>query len=312
MILAACGTVASSPVPAATVAPFPGNAGGATPLLVDASWLRKILGEESSPDVRVVDLSPPRVYETGHIPGAIHAWWQDTIDRFYPVYGVVLSERQDPGARARLLTRLGIGEATLVVAYDDARGRYAARLFWVLRYFGHERAALLDGGLAAWRGAGGAADRDEAKAPAVAPPAVVPQPGFIVGTRELRDRLGDPGLVLLDARTPVEAADDLNGALRSGRIPGAVAVPWTATLRDEAGRLNPPDELAALFRAAGVAPDQEIVVSARFGVEASHTWLVLKLRGYPNVRLYDQGWAEWAARPELPIEALPPPDGAGR
>ncbi len=81
-------------------------------------------------------------------------------------------------------------------------------------------------------------------------------------------------------------------------------MPWSATLRDNSGRLKSPDELAALFATAGVTPDREVVIYARFGVETAQTWLVLSLLGYPNVRVYDQGWAEWASKPDLPIEPL--------
>jgi thiosulfate/3-mercaptopyruvate sulfurtransferase len=300
LVLAGCGSALPAAVAPAPVADFPGNGAAPTPLLVDTDWLRARLA--AGDDLRLLDLSPPAVYRAGHIPGAAHAWWQDTIDRFYPVYGVVIAERQDPGARARLLAALGIADDTIVVTYDDTGNRYAARLVWGLRFFGHARAAVLDGGLAAWRGADNPISRAGSQPPRVVPAPVSLQPGFVIGTRELSDRLNDPSLVLLDVRTPEELADDLNGTIRTGRIPGAVPLPWTATLRDEAGRLKSPEELAALFRASGATPDKEIVVHARFGVEASHTWLVLKLLGYPNVRVYDQGWAEWAAKPELPVQ----------
>jgi len=282
------------PVPPATVAPFPGNADPA-PLLVDAAWLapRLTVGD---PALRVLDLSDLATYRRGHLPGAVHAWWQDAMDRFDPVYGVVLSDERDPGARSALFAALGIADATYVVAYDNERGRYAARLVWLLRFLGHPGASALDGGLAAWRGAGGTVDRAAHDPPTVAPATIVPQGGYVIGTRELRDRRDDPSLVVLDARTPAEVADDLNGTLPVGRIPGAVPVSWTAALRDDAGRLRPPAELAALYRGAGLLPDpaQRVAVYARFGVEAGHTWLVLKLLGYPYVRVYDRGWAGYA------------------
>lgn len=301
LLVGGCGpSPIQPPVPLATVAPFPGNAAADTPLLVDAAWLRRQQTVSPPIDLRLLDLSPLRTYRRGHVPGAVHAWWQDTVDRFYPTYGVVLKERQDPGSRARLLADLGIGDETTVVAYDDDRNRYAAHLVWVLRYFGHDRAAVLDGGLAAWPAEANPERHPTGSTPA-APASVDLQPGYVIGTRELSRRLTDPSIVLVDARTGDEAADDLDGTIRRGRLPGAVSIPWTSTLRDDAGRLKPPAELSRLFRAAGVTPEREVVVYARFGVEASQPWLVLKLLGYPNVRVYDQGWAEWAAKPELPI-----------
>ncbi len=298
--LLGCGNPVAT-VPPAPVASFPGNSD--PPLLIDAAWLRD---QRRRPDVdiRILDLSPPRDYAQGHIPGAIHAWWQDAMDPYYPVYGVVLANRNDPNARKRYIDQLDITSDTIVVAYDNDNNRYAARVVWTLRYFGHEEAAILDGGLAAWRGLGAPISRDSGKAPDVRPMDIKAQAGFIIGTRELQSRLADPSVVVLDARSEAEARDDLNGSLRIGRIPGAVSVPWTATLRDDAGRLKPPDDLMALLVAAGVTPDREVVIYARFGVEAAQPWLVLSLLGYPNVRVYDQGWAEWASKPELPIAPL--------
>ena len=312
----------SSPgVPPAPVADFPGNraangdaaAGGrAIPLLVDAAWLRA--QRAAAPTVSlppgstaplVLDLSPLRAFRGGRVEGAAHAWWQDTIDPHYPAYGVVLKDLSARGPA--LLSRLGVGPVTTVVAYDRQANRYAARLVWLLRSVGHQRAAVLDGGLAAWRGAGGGVERgwDEVPPPPADPPAPVrPQRGFIVGTRELRDRLGDPTLAVLDARTADETADDLGGRTRRGRIPGSVVLPWPETLRDGAGRLREPADLATRLSGLGLSPEREVAVVARLGVETGQPWLVLRLLGYDRVRVYDQAWAEWGADAALPIEPV--------
>ena len=302
--LAGCGEPAT-PVPAATVAPFAGN--GNPALLIDAAGLRAAL---AAPPVAerplVVDLSPPRTYRAGHVPGAVKGWWQDTMDPHDPVYGVVLRARPEPFTHARVLADLGIGEATNVVVYDDERNRYAARFVWYLRYVSHDRAAVLDGGLAGWRGTGGKVEEGEREPPSTPPVEANGRRSFVVDTEELAARLGDPALAILDSRTDEEAADDLNATLPLGQIPGSIRVPWTATLRDDAGRLRSPEELTALFAAAGVTPDREVAVVARFGAETGQPWLVLKLLGYPRVRVYDRGWAEWATSPELPIEPVSP------
>ena len=306
MALAGCGASLLSPVPVAPVAPFPGNV--PPPLLVDAAWLRDRLAEPPA-NIVVLDLSSLRHYSQGHVPGAVHAWWQDAMDPYYPVYGVVLADRNERLARERFMRQIGVGPESVVVVYDDDMNRYAARLVWTLRYFGHQNAAVLDGGLAAWRGLGEPVSQESASAADTSPGALQPQAGFIIGTQELRQRLHDPAVVVLDTRAEEEMRDEVNGSLRVGRIPGAVSVPWTATLRDDAGRLKSPAELAAIFSGAGVTPDREVVIYARFGVEASQPWLVLRLLGYPRVRVYDQGWAEWASKPDLPIEPLPSASG---
>jgi thiosulfate/3-mercaptopyruvate sulfurtransferase len=217
---------------------------------------------------------------------------------------VVLKTREEPFTHPTVLASFGIDGNRPVVFYDDDRNRHAARLVWYLRYLGLPPAAVLDGGLAAWRGAGGEVETGEREPPDASPPPIVGQ-GGIIGTRELAERLGDPTLTILDARGDEETVDDLNGTLRVGRVPGAIRVPWTATLRDGAGRLMDPTELAALFANAGVVPAREVAVVARFGVETGQPWLVLALLGYPRVRVYDQGWAEWGAETSnLPIEPL--------
>src|SRR5688572_15690933 len=96
LVAVACGAplggTAPGSIPAATVADFPGNE-ATTPLLVDAAWLRDRLGGGAPGQILILDLSRLATYRAGHVPGAVHAWWQDTMDRFYPVYGVVLSDR---------------------------------------------------------------------------------------------------------------------------------------------------------------------------------------------------------------------------
>lgn len=289
-------------VPAATVAPFAGN-GGEVPLLVDTAWLAARLGDRA---LRLIDLSALATYRRGHLPGAHHAYWQDANDRFDDVYGVIADDQGDPGARERLLRGWGVDDESTIVAYDDDRGRRAARAIWLLRYLGHPRATMLDGGVAAWRGKGGDVEREERAVPRVAAATVDPQSGYVIGTRELIDRLDDPGLVILDARTAAEAADDVNGQVPVGQIPGSISVPWTATLRDDVGRLKRPGELADLYQRAGIEPRPEtrVAVYARFGTEAGHSWLVLKLLGLESVRIYDRGWAGWAADPARPRQPV--------
>lgn len=288
--------------PAATVAPFPGH--GAAPLLIDALSLQHAL-RDPHPQILVLDYSSLRTYRRGHVPGALHAWWQDTMNLDYPAaYGTVLPPTDNQQLRIDLLHDLGIGDQTFVIAYDDDRGRWAARMVWFLRFLGHDRAAALDGGLAAWRGAGGKIEDGALDPPPVDPPTVQPRQGYYVWTETVADRLHDPATVVVDTRTEAEARDDLNGTLPLGRIPGAVSLPWTATLRDEAGRLKSPAELATLFRQAGVTPDRHVIVYGRFGVEAAQPWFVLKLLGYPDVAVYDRGWAEWATTPGLPVAPL--------
>jgi thiosulfate/3-mercaptopyruvate sulfurtransferase len=296
------------PVIAAAQPAFPAH--GQPPYLVEPSLVRP-LQERHSASMVLLDLSPLRPYRGKHIAGAYHAWWQDTMEVNFPVYGTVLRP-EAPGAQERrrqLLHNLGITDSSFVIAYDNDRNRWAARMVWFLRFLGHDRTAVLDGGLAGWLDAGG----DVARGGSPNPPSDIPQPtinprdGYYIWTAQLQQLLGARGLVLVDLRTDGEARDTVNGQLPLGRIPGAISIPWTSATRDGPGHLKSIDDLEALFVDKGVTRDQQVIVYARFGVEAAYGWWLLKLLAYPNVVIYDWGWAGWSTTPGLPIAPLGSP-----
>jgi thiosulfate/3-mercaptopyruvate sulfurtransferase len=307
LVLAGCSQRLALPgeIPPATVAPFPGNA--EPPLLVDAASLSARLSAGDGHLV-ILDASELRRYRAGHIPGAVHAWWQDTMDPNGPVYGTVLkpdNNISDPQLlRRHFIEDLGVTPDDDVVVYDDAGGRWAARLVWALRFLGYSRAAMLDGGLGAWRGIGAELESRENEPAIVANPAIDPQRNWYLVTGELLEQLNEPDLVVLDVRTSEERADDVDGTIEPGSIPNSIAIPWTSAVADEHGHFLPPDQLRSLFENAGVTPERTIVLLARFGAETAHTWLALKLLGYPNVLIYDGGWVDWAAHQETPKEAI--------
>jgi thiosulfate/3-mercaptopyruvate sulfurtransferase len=195
--------------------------------------------------------------------------------------------------------RAGIGEDTLVVAYDEAGEGGAARLWWLLRHFGHDGVTVLDGGLRAWREDGGelrageeriaagdftaAARNDTVTAEELAPEGRAPTDG-----------------ALLDARAPeryrgeVEPVDAV-----AGHIPGAVNVPFAEIA--PGGRFLPPDELRARLEAAGVRPGGDAVAYCGSGVTAAVIVLAAEVAGIGPVRLYPGSWSEWSGR-GLPVE----------
>lgn len=299
---------ASVPLPVEPITPasdtsFPAN--GSPPLLVDAAGLADLAAADT--ELVILDLSDPRRYDAEHVPGAVHGWWQDTMSPFADVYGRRIQQSGGPLGVDALFESWGIGPDSTVVAYDDDANRYAARVVWLLRAFGHPRATVLDGGLAAWKGAGQRVSDEPATATTTSPLDAQPREELTISTTELQERYADPALTIIDVRSPSEAADDLNGTIRVGMIPGAIRLPWNDTVRDASGALRPPSELTARLQAAGIStdPNREIVLYGRFGVETGQTWLVLSLLGYGNIRIYDEGWASWAAIERLPIDPLP-------
>jgi len=303
--LSGCRGSAIDEAPPAPIAAFPGL--GDPPLLVDTAWLRARRDDPGQGTILVLDLSDLPTYRAGHVPGSIHAWWQDWIDPYSDIYGVLLGTRNVPTARTDLLAKLGIDNTVTVVAYDADQNRYAARLVWILRYLGLSNASVLDGGFGAWLGSDGERSTASTDPPAAQSAILSPGSRWTIPFEEMRDRYADPAVTIIDVRTGDEADDDLNGLLRRGQIPGSIRIPWTDTLRDNAGRLLAPGALATMFSVADVTPDREVIVVARFGVETGHTWMVLSLLGYPNVRVFDRGWAHWGRNDvDVPVAPLSP------
>jgi thiosulfate/3-mercaptopyruvate sulfurtransferase len=273
--------------------------------LVSADWLRV---QSSAPEVVVCDVrwylpatgrNGRREYAAGHLPGA----------RFVDLDAELAAPDDGSAGRHPLpsqavfqaaMRRHGISASTHVVAYDDAGGACAARLWWLLRAHGHERASLLDGGIAAWTAAGGAlatevphaSEGDFTSRPVDgATISLADVPAFV--------RAG----LLLDARAgnryrgetePVDA--------RPGHVPGAVNLPFADLLVD--GRFAPVEQLRGRFAEAGVDGARAVAASCGSGVTACHLLFAMDLAGvrpFPSARLYTGSYSEWARRKELPV-----------
>jgi thiosulfate/3-mercaptopyruvate sulfurtransferase len=281
--------------------------------LVSVWWLREHLGD---PGLRVVDcryrLGEPgageELWRSGHIPGAAFL----DLDRDLAAEPGERGRHPLPEAKAfeGAARRAGIGPDTLVVAYDEAAEGGAARLWWLLRHFGHDRVRVLDGGLRAWREAGGPLEADAAPPAqdATRPATFVARPrdGDTREAAELAATAGgeparEPGArVLLDAR----AAERYRGEAEpidpvAGHIPGAANLPFTEVA--PGGRFLAPEELRARFEAAGAAPGRELVAYCGSGVTACVLLLAAEVAGLEPGRLYPGSWSEWSGR-GLPVE----------
>jgi thiosulfate/3-mercaptopyruvate sulfurtransferase len=273
--------------------------------LIGVDSLQELLGK---PRLAVVDcrfdLMNPKAgrqaYLTAHIPGARYADLnQDLSAPIGPDSG--RHPLPAPDAFAARLESLGIGNHTQVVAYDDANGSLAARLWWMLRWMGHDAVAVLDGGLKAWISSGGALESAE---PAPGAEHFAPQVDFhaALSTAELERGLRQPKLMLVDARAPeryaghVEPIDSI-----AGHIPGAVNHPFTANL-DADNRFLPASELKRRWEERLAGKDaKDLVAMCGSGVTACHNLLSLEVAGLPGAKLYSGSWSEWIRDPRRPV-----------
>ena len=265
-------------------------------LLISPDELSRAIGEPGAARPLLVDLRPPDAYAAGHIDGAVH------LDLF----GVSLIDTDAAPLKAfmwmieHVLVVHGVEASTPVVVYDDQSGIRAARAFWFLEYFGHPSVRLLDGGFAAWIGSGLPVSRDAA--PAKTSEWTGTRMEHTIATwKEVKNALGRGDVVILDARTDGEYTGAAVRARRGGAVPGAVHIEWTRNLTPE-GDFKPASELKKMYEDAGVTPDREVITYCQGGYRAAHSYVALRLLGYPRVRMYVGSWKEWGDKEELPVE----------
>jgi len=282
--------------------------------LVNSAWLQKHLGD---PNLVVIDAtvvldpnsweanSGRSAWEAAHIPGSTFA---DLIielsdpagDEGLPG-GVHAYRVPTPEAFAAAIAAHGVSNHSAVVVYDTNAGMWASRLWWLLRYFGHDNVAVLDGGWAAWLAAGGPVS-DAVTELTPGQFAAHVNPALIATTNEVADLVRSGGDTMLvnalwpelfrgEARTPLP---------RPGRIPGSVNVPFTETV-DGDGLLHTPERLTELFAAAGVTADVPVVTYCGGGIAGSFDALALATIGI-DAALYDGSLVAWVADENLPLE----------
>jgi thiosulfate/3-mercaptopyruvate sulfurtransferase len=270
--------------------------------LVDTDWLS---AHAKDKDVRVFEVDvDTKSYDEGHVEGAIGLDWRKDLQQ-RPVRDLL-----DKRELEALLSKHGVTPETTIAIYGDNNNWFAAWFFWLLKYYGHKDARLVNGGRAKWSA--------EGKPLTTAIPSFEKSDyrakGPDASVRALRDlvleRVTDGKSKLIDVRSPKEYAGELlapenlpqEGAQRGGHIPGAQNVPWSTAVAED-GRFKSADDLRTIYEAKGLRTGTETIAYCRIGERSAHTWFVLRyLLGHEKVRNYDGSWTEWGSMIGVPIE----------
>ncbi|WP_101477295.1 sulfurtransferase [Candidatus Nitrosotalea bavarica] len=273
-------------------------------VLVDTETVANNLNNKSFKVIEV-DYDPENAYRQGHLQGASLIWWKRDIND--PVTRDIINKSQFED----LLSRNGLTAQSEVILYGDFNNWFAAFVFWIFKYYGHEKVQMMNGGRKKWEIENRSYTKDEPQIPKTNYVAQPPNEGLRAYLFDVRRALDKSDTVLVDVRSPKEFSGEVTApaeypmehAQRGGHIPNANNIPWASAVNDTDGTFKSVEELKKIYETKGVTPDKDVICYCRIGERSSHTWFVLKyLLGYPQVRNYDGSWTEWGNMIGNPIE----------
>ncbi len=267
-------------------------------LIVSAEWLKTNRGK-----VILIDSRPESLYSGGHILGAVNAPWtyfaNMNAKQGTEKWGVIW-----PAATmAKRIGALGVDGKKMVIAYCDAGGwGQSGWTLWILRQAGIKNAKILEGGIGAWKAAGGQVTKTKNTNKAVAFTIKQYVPNYTATTEWINNNIGKPGLVILDVRTEPEFLGKIRPfqEKRAGHLPGAINIPRESFLTADS-HFKPAEEVQALLAQHGITPESEIVVYDTAGVRSAFVTMLLRYSGFVKSQSYDEGFQAWAGNPELPL-----------
>jgi thiosulfate/3-mercaptopyruvate sulfurtransferase len=254
--------------------------------LIKANELVKLL---KKPDVVVVSARKATDYKKVHIPNAVNVPHTELYKE-----GPIKSMLKPADEIASILSGKGVGSDKQIIVYDEGSGKYAGRLYWILKYMGAENVKMLDGNMKGWK----AARKPITGAPAKVAKAnftAKPNASILAKIEEVKNINGN--MVLIDVREPQEFAGTAESKIRKGHIPGAINIDFTLILVAK-GNLKPADQLKSLFASKGVTPDKTIILYCETSTRAGIVYLALtSVLNYTKVKVYDGAYYEWQADP---------------
>jgi thiosulfate/3-mercaptopyruvate sulfurtransferase len=260
--------------------------------LVDTEW---VAAHAADRNVRVVDMRQSGFAE-GHVPAAVYLSPVAIRDaKAAPTF------LPTPAAFEEMMSKLGIGDATRVIAYDERGGIYAARLWWILNYFGHSNVALMNGGWIRWTAEHRPVSTDPPP-PRDARFTAKSQPRWVATAADVVAAIDQPAISIVDARTAAEIdGKDLRNIRRGGSVPSSIPVYWEDLLDPATRTFKPAEQLKQIYEARGIVPSKEIIAYCQVGMRASVDLFALHLIGYEKLRNYYGAWEEWGNRDDLPL-----------
>jgi len=273
-------------------------------VLTDTETVAKNLGNKSIKIVEV-DYDPENAYRQGHIQGASLIWWKRDVND--PITRDIVNKTQFE----ELMSRNGITSDSEVILYGDFNNWFAAFVFWIFKYYGHEKVKIMNGGRKKWELEKRTYTKDEPQIQKTKYISQPPDEGVRAYLFDVRRAVDRKDTALVDVRSPKEFSGEITAppeypmehAQRGGHIPGASNIPWASAVNDADGTFKSVDELRKIYESKGVTPDRDVICYCRIGERSSHSWFVLKyLLGYPQVRNYDGSWTEWGNMIGNPIE----------
>ena len=262
-------------------------------LLTTPADLHKKLG---AADLCLIDVRPAEHFAQGHISGAVH----------FDLFGLSLVDTREAPLKAfmymihHVLELRGVSESKEVIFYEENSGMRAARGLWFLEYFGHPNVRMLDGGIQAWK-ATGFPVTTQVISPKAANFTTSERREVLATADDVLRSLSKREFSILDTRSEGEYLGTHVRAARGGAIPGAIHIEWTDNL-DASGKFKSNTELQAMYGKAGITPEKEVLSYCQGGYRAAHSYVALRLVGFPKVRNYIGSWKEWGDRTDLPIE----------